>query len=59
MAAEDDGFVLCTSYDGPSASTYLNVFDARDLGIGPDRPRPPSSTGCRTGSTGSFANGVV
>jgi carotenoid cleavage dioxygenase len=57
-AAEDDGFVLCTSYDGPSASTHLNVFDARDLGAGPIaqarlKHRLPH------GFHGNFAAGVV
>ena len=34
-AAEDDGFVLTTVYDGPEASTYLAILDARDMAGAP------------------------
>ena len=57
-AAEDDGFVLCTSYDGPSASTYLNVFDASDLGSGPIG-RAHLEHRLPHGFHGNFAGGVV
>ena len=34
-AAEDDGFVLTTVYDGPSGGSYLAVLDARDMSAAP------------------------
>jgi carotenoid cleavage dioxygenase-like enzyme len=57
-AAEDEGFVLCTSYDGPQDATYLNVFDARDIGAGP-LARARLEHRIPHGFHGNFASGVV
>ena len=57
-AAEDDGFVLCTSYDGPENATYLNVFEGRSIDAGPIA-KARLEHRIPHGFHGNFAGGVV
>lgn len=57
-AAEDDGFVLCTVYDGPVDGSYLAILDAKNMAGAP-------LAKCRLehripmGFHGNFAPGIV
>ena len=57
-AAEDDGFVLTTVYDGPNDGTYLAILDARDMA---GRPLAKCHLEHRIpmGFHGNFAPGLV
>jgi carotenoid cleavage dioxygenase len=57
-AAEDDGFVLTTVYDGPGASTYLAILDARDM-AGAPLAKCHLEHSIPMGFHGNFAPGVV
>jgi carotenoid cleavage dioxygenase len=57
-AAEDDGFVLCTVYDGSEDATWLAVFEARALESGPVA-RARLEHRLPHGFHGNFAAGVV
>jgi len=57
-AAEDDGFVLCTVYDGPEDASYVAVLDAANMAA-----EPLARIGLKhripMGFHGNFAAGVV
>lgn len=57
-AAEDDGFVLCTAYDGPGDASWLVVFDAREISNGP-LARARLQHRIPNGFHGNFAEGVI
>jgi carotenoid cleavage dioxygenase len=57
-AAEDDGFVLCTLYDGPEDGTSVVIFDAANLAAGP-LVRARLEHRLPHGFHGNFAAGVV
>jgi carotenoid cleavage dioxygenase len=57
-AREEDGFVLCTVYDGPEDASYVVVLDAQNLAREPlARARLPRRI--PMGFHGNFAPGVV
>lgn len=57
-AAEDDGFVLSTVYDGATGKSFLSVLDARNLG-GKPLARARLAHRMPMGFHGNFAPGVV
>ncbi|MEE8311054.1 MAG: carotenoid oxygenase family protein [Candidatus Binatia bacterium] len=57
-AAEDDGFVLCTVYDGPNDASFLAVLDARNLQAEP-LAKAHLEHRIPMGFHGNFAHGVV